>query len=65
LSADTEEFWQRLGFAIIQGYGMTETAALISLNHPFKLGHGSIGKAISGQKIALAPDGEILVRGEN
>src|ERR1700687_3674888 len=36
LNPDTEEFWQRLGFAVIQGYGMTETAALVSAQHPFK-----------------------------
>src|SRR2546425_5589519 len=60
-----EEFWQRLGFAVIQGYGMTETAALVSVNHPFKQGRGSIGKVLRGQEVKLAPDGEILVRGEN
>ena len=65
LSPDTEEFWQRLGYAVIQGYGMTETAALISVNHPFRRGHGSIGKVLRGQKVKLAEDGEILVQGEN
>jgi long-chain acyl-CoA synthetase len=65
LNPDTEEFWQRLGFAIIQGYGMTETASLISVNHPFKKGRGSIGKVLPGQEVKLAENGEILVRGEN
>lgn len=65
LSAETEAFWQRLGFAVIQGYGMTETAALISLNHPFKLSHGSIGKVMRGQSVQLSDKGEILVRGAN
>jgi long-chain acyl-CoA synthetase len=65
LNPDTEEFWQRLGFAVIQGYGMTETASLISVNHPFKRGRGSIGKVLRGQEVKLAEDGEILVRGEN
>jgi long-chain acyl-CoA synthetase len=65
LNPDTEEFWQRLGFAMIQGYGMTETAALVSVNHPFKQGRGSIGKVLRGQEVKLAEDGEILVRGEN
>jgi long-chain acyl-CoA synthetase len=65
LPAETEKFWQRLGYAVIQGYGMTETAALISVNHPFKLAHRSIGKILPGQKVTLATDGEILVRGEN
>ncbi|HEY6120951.1 MAG TPA: AMP-binding protein, partial [Pyrinomonadaceae bacterium] len=65
LNTDTEQFWDWLGFAVIQGYGMTETAALVSLNHPFKSARGSIGKALPGQKVKLAEDGEILVYGEN
>src|SRR6266404_5293046 len=65
LNPDTEEFWQRLGFAVIQGYGMTETASLVSVNHPFKQGRGSIGKVLRGQEVKLAEDGEILVHGEN
>jgi long-chain acyl-CoA synthetase len=65
LNPDTEEFWQRLGFAVIQGYGMTEAASLISVNHPFKKDRGSIGKVLPGQEAKLAEDGEILVRGKN
>src|SRR6266478_4329477 len=65
LNPETERFWQRLGFALIQGYGMTETAALISVNHPFKMRRGSIGRIMSGKKVELAENGEILVRGEN
>ncbi len=63
LDRDTEEFWGRLGYAVIQGYGLTETTSLISLNHPFRLGKGSIGKVLAGREVKLAPDGEILVRG--
>jgi long-chain acyl-CoA synthetase len=63
LDRETEDFWRRLGFAVIQGYGLTETTSLISVNHPFKTGKGSIGKVLAGREIKLAPDGEILVRG--
>ena len=63
LDSETEEFWGRLGYAAIQGYGLTETTSLISVNHPFKLGKGSIGKVLPGREIKLADDGEILVRG--
>jgi long-chain acyl-CoA synthetase len=63
LDAETEEFWGRLGYAAIQGYGLTETTSLISVNHPFKLGKGSIGKVLPGREVKLAEDGEILVRG--
>jgi long-chain acyl-CoA synthetase len=60
-----EEFWGRLGFVVVQGYGLTETAPIVSLNHPFGTSRGSVGKAIAGVEVKIAPDGEILVRGEN
>ncbi len=63
LDAETEKFWGRLGYAAIQGYGLTETTSLISVNHPFKLGKGSIGKVLPGREVKLAEDGEILIRG--
>ena len=63
LDSDTEEFWHRLGYAVIQGYGLTETTSLVSVNHPFRLGRGSIGKVLPGREVKLADDGEILVRG--
>ena len=63
LDSITEEFWQRLGIAVIQGYGLTETTSLISVNHPFRVGKGSIGKVLAGRELKLSEDGEILVRG--
>ena len=63
LDSAAEQFWDRLGYAVIQGYGLTETTSLISVNHPFKLGKGSIGKVLRGREVKLAEDGEILVRG--
>ncbi len=60
-----EEFWSRLGFLVIQGYGLTETAPIVSLNHPFAARKGSVGKALPGVEVKIAPDGEILVRGDN
>ncbi len=65
LGRETEEFWHRLGYAVIQGYGLTETTSLISLNHPFHTNRGSIGKVLPGREIKLAEDGEILVRGSS
>jgi long-chain acyl-CoA synthetase len=64
LAADLEAFWNRLGFALIQGYGMTETAALVTLNHPFHIAPGTIGKALPGREVKITDEGEILVRGE-
>lgn len=64
LPENLERFWNTLGFVVIQGYGMTETAALVSLNHPFHASQGTIGKVLPGREIRLADDGEILVRGD-
>lgn len=65
LAEETERFWRRLGFAVIQGYGMTETASLITVNHPFKMGRGSVGRTLPGQEMKIDEHGEILVRGAN
>jgi long-chain acyl-CoA synthetase len=65
LSPETEAFWRRLGFAVVQGYGMTEAAALITVNHPFNLSRRSIGKTLPGHELKLDERGEILVRGDN
>jgi long-chain acyl-CoA synthetase len=65
LDPELEEFWRRLGFVVIQGYGLTETAPVATLNHPFETKKGSVGKAIGGVEIRIAPDGEVLLRGEN
>jgi len=59
-----EAFWNGLGFALIQGYGMTETAALVTLNHPFHVVRGSIGKPLPGREVKITDEGEILVRGD-
>ncbi|MGC1382428.1 MAG: AMP-binding protein [Candidatus Acidiferrales bacterium] len=65
LPDETETFWNRLGYAVIQGYGMTETTSLITLNHPFRSAKGSIGKVFPGMEVRVDDNGEILVRGEN
>ncbi|MGA7796286.1 MAG: AMP-binding protein [Candidatus Acidiferrales bacterium] len=65
LDPETEQFWGRTGYAAIQGYGLTETTSLVSVNHPFRIGRGSIGKVLQGREVKLDANGEILVRGEN
>ena len=65
LDVETEEFWRRLSFVVIQGYGLTETTSLISLNHPFSTSRRSIGKVLEGREMKLDDNGEILVRGAN
>jgi long-chain acyl-CoA synthetase len=65
LDPELEAFWGRLGFVVVQGYGLTETAPIVTLNHPLHAKRGAVGKPIAGVEIKIAEDGEILVRGEN
>jgi len=58
-----EKFWGRLGYAVIQGYGLTETAPMVAWNHPFKPKHGTVGRPLEGVDVRIAADGEILVKG--
>jgi long-chain acyl-CoA synthetase len=58
-----EQFWGRLGYAVIQGYGLTETAPIVAWNHPFKPRHGTVGRPLEGVQVRIAADGEILVKG--
>ena len=62
---ELEEFWARLGFLLIQGYGLTEASPVVSVNHPFDVKRGSLGKVLPGLEVKIAPDGEILIRGES
>jgi len=65
LDPGSEEFWGRIGIVVLQGYGLTETTSLVSVNHPFRRGAGSIGKVLPGRVLKLSETGEILVRGES
>jgi long-chain acyl-CoA synthetase len=65
LEADLETFWRKLGWLVVQGYGLTETAPIVTLNHPFHASRGTVGTPIGGVDVRIAPDGEILVRGDN
>jgi long-chain acyl-CoA synthetase len=65
LPPDLEAFFSELGFVVIQGYGLTETAPIVTLNHPFHARKGSVGTPIGGVEVKIAEDGEILVRGDN
>ena len=65
LDSELEGFWRRLGFVVVQGYGLTETSPVVAMNHPLSTRRGSIGRAIKGQRIRIAANGEILVRGDS
>jgi len=59
-----DEFWRCIAYAIFQGYGLTETAPLVTLADPARTGAGSIGRVLDGQQVQLI-DGEIYVKGDN
>ena len=65
LTPEVGLFFQSLGVTFLQGYGQTEAAPVISCNRP-KAGirMDSVGPALIDTEVVIAPDGEILVRGE-
>jgi long-chain acyl-CoA synthetase len=65
VDTELEEFWGRLGFLVVQGYGLTEASPVVAVNHPFNAKRGSLGKVVPGQDVMIAADGELLVRGES
>ena len=65
LSKDITEFFHALGLIVLPGYGLTETAPVLTANHPRATRFGSAGRAIPGVEIRIAEDGEILARGPN
>jgi len=64
LDGSVDEFWRCLAYCMFQGYGLTETAPLITLADPAQTGPGSIGKVLAGQQIRLV-NNEILIKGAN
>jgi len=65
LSQDIEEFFFAAGLFIAQGYGLTETAAMLTCNYPGAFRFGSVGTPVRGTEFRVAEDGELQVRGGN
>jgi long-chain acyl-CoA synthetase len=65
VSPDILRFFYGLGIEILEGYGLTETTAPASFNRPGEARFGTVGRPLPGVEIRLAPDGEILVKGNN
>ena len=57
--------WENLGIPILEGYGATEAAPVITFNSVDQKVTGSVGRVLSGQEIHIAEDGEVLTRGPN
>ena len=64
LPQELEQFWEYMGFKIVQGYGLTECAPVISCNSPKERKQGSVGKILPNIEIKIK-DNEILVKGNN
>ena len=62
LSSELAEFFHSAGVLILEGYGLTETAAGAVLNQPHAFAFGSVGKPLAGTELKLAEDGEILLK---
>jgi len=63
LGIDTGQWFASVGIALREGYGLTETSPVISLNNPVVHRMGSVGRPLPNVELKLAEDGELLARG--
>jgi long-chain acyl-CoA synthetase len=64
LAREVADFFDAIGIRIIEGYGLTECTTACTTNRPDRNRYGTVGVALPGAEIAIAEDGEILVRSE-
>jgi len=63
LSPQVQEWLYSAGLVLVEGFGMTETAAIASINHPSRLKFGTVGEPLPGIEAEIADDGELMLRG--
>lgn len=63
LGAHLGHFYRGVGLVVLEGYGLTETTAPITVNVPEKAKIGTVGIPLPGVSVSIAPDGEILAKG--
>ena len=65
LAEPTQQFFMMLGLPVLQVYGLTETTAICTMDHPGRIEAGAVGLAIEGVEMKLGEQNEIQVRGPN
>ena len=63
IRCDVAEFFADVGLCILEGYGLTETASVLSVNRPGRIKIGTVGEVPSNLEVKIAEDGEIIARG--
>jgi long-chain acyl-CoA synthetase len=64
LAKEICEFFHAVGILVLEGYGLTECTAAVTVNRPDEFRFGTVGPAVPGVELTLADDGELLIRGE-
>ncbi|KAA2256719.1 long-chain fatty acid--CoA ligase [Solihabitans fulvus] len=65
IAPEVLEFFHACGVPVNEGYGMTETTAVLTLNRAGARRFGTVGRPVDGVRIRIAPDGEVLAKGDN
>jgi long-chain acyl-CoA synthetase len=65
LAPGVAELFHALGIVVLEGYGLTECTTAATFNRPDAYRLGTVGPALPGVEVRIAPDGEVLIRGDN